>query len=249
MGDQISCQSLGYDGGALECDQDCAPDTTGCCYDAFQVLFAYNMGGPELQFNGITYASDAQLLTQGYVTGGGQGQSARTDSNPATNIFSTERYAIASLNFPVNAGLAYRVRFHLTELYIGITKAGDRLFDIVVEGTVAFPRVDPFSMSGLRRDIPVTLEYDFLATDGTLNIELRPIAQSPALVAIEVLELSPCDGRAPPPVIAPAPSPGTPALTTSMCSQNPACVAIGLTGNSDCCPTPDGVQLACCSAT
>lgn len=44
----------------------------------------------------------------------------------------------------------------------------------------------------------------------------------------------------------PVPSP-TPPTSSAVCAANDGCVALGLTGNNNCCPTSVGVMLACCS--
>lgn len=47
--------------------------------------------------------------------------------------------------------------------------------------------------------------------------------------------------------VPPAPAPPAPApISSATCAANAGCVALGLTGDNNCCPTEDGMQLACC---
>jgi len=58
---------------------------------------------------------------------------------------------------------------------------------------------------------------------------------------------TPAGGTTPEPgtTLAPYPTPA-PETTSATCAANAACVAVGLTGNDNCCPTDDGMLLTCC---
>lgn len=53
----------------------------------------------------------------------------------------------------------------------------------------------------------------------------------------------------PAPTPGPGPAPAPSPTSSAICAANPGCVAVGLTGNNNCCPTDDGMRLACCDQT
>ena len=65
----------------------------------------------------------------------------------------------------------YSVYLHLAETYSGITKAGDRVFDVKMEGSIAFPNLDVFAEAGNQRNKAVVKKTDVSVLDNSLTIE------------------------------------------------------------------------------
>ena len=79
------------------------------------------------------------------------------------------------------------MRLYLAEIYDGITGAGQRVFDVAVEGVVpqAFDNIDPFLSSGFNQGF--VLSDTFTINDGALDLEFLHAEQNPAIKGIEIL--------------------------------------------------------------
>ena len=62
------------------------------------------------------------------------------------------------------------------------------------------------------------------------------------------MQLACCDAPSPSPTPDPSPTPPPSPKPMTTCAMNPGCVAVGLTGEDNCCPADDGMMLACCDA-
>ncbi|KAH9603187.1 hypothetical protein KSS87_019641 [Heliosperma pusillum] len=92
-------------------------------------------------------------------------------------------------NIDVEPNSNYSVWLHFAEIDPSITKAGERVFDILINGDVAFKAVDVVSMSG---DVKTALVLNTtVAVEGkTLTLSLQPINNSLVIVnAIEVFQV------------------------------------------------------------
>lgn len=85
------------------------------------------------------------------------------------SLFQSERYGSYAYEVPVTSG-AYTVRLHLAELYW--EGAGERTFDLLVEGQVELEEIDLFSQAGHDGAFNHVVE-EVVVNDGTLNIELE----------------------------------------------------------------------------
>lgn len=96
----------------------------------------------------------------------------------------------------------YRVRILMGEVYRGPgcpnggPGAGERLFDIIIEGTTVTSGIDVYNESGgcvasttITTSVPLVKTYDVQLTDGTLDVELNGTLGNGILSAIEVLRL------------------------------------------------------------
>lgn len=92
--------------------------------------------------------------------------------------------------FPVDPGTEVEVRLYFAELYNGITAAGQRVFDVSVEGAVpaALTGIDPFGTAGALGAIMVS--HTLTVSDGTLDLVFVHDIENPALKAIEVIDVS-----------------------------------------------------------
>ncbi|MFO7763705.1 MAG: choice-of-anchor D domain-containing protein [Wenzhouxiangellaceae bacterium] len=109
-------------------------------------------------------------------------------------MFNVERWDEAALPamtwaLPVTNGSEIEVRLYFAELFSGITAAGQRVFDVSVEGSVpsAFDSIDPFAEAGAKgafmRSTTLTM------TDDVLDLVFLHDVENPALKGIEIIEL------------------------------------------------------------
>jgi hypothetical protein len=98
-------------------------------------------------------------------------------------IYRTERYAMDGYNVPVPSG-SYIVKIHYAETYAGITRAGQRVFDMNVEGQF-IEGIDPFAEAGGRQIAVIRTINNVLVQDGVINITFA--LQAPVINGIEIL--------------------------------------------------------------
>ena len=119
---------------------------------------------------------------------------ASVPASTPTSVFETERNEIETepamtWDFPVAAGKTVEVRLGLAELWNGITGAGQRVFDVEIDGVVVEAGIDVFgevgNTVGLVRDYVVTTDAD------GLDIQLLQDTQRPAIKSIEILDHTP----------------------------------------------------------
>ena len=122
-----------------------------------------------------------------------QGPIVRDASIPASvpdALFTTERYDAATTpemlySFPVAPGTMVDIDLYFAELFGQITAAGQRTFDINIEGVTAFTGVDPFAEKGALGALVLSYSAT-VGADGTLDIEFIHGVENPAIKGIEV---------------------------------------------------------------
>lgn len=103
-------------------------------------------------------------------------------------IYRTERYGIGmSYSIPVLNSL-YDVKLHFAETYVGITRSGQRVFTVNVEGQQS-TNIDIFAETGGRRIALIRTFANVFVQDGTLDITFFQIAQAPLINGIEILQV------------------------------------------------------------
>lgn len=125
----------------------------------------------------------------------------RWDEDPALNIAGTiddplyvaERYAVSGYQVDLPNG-TYDVILHFAETFRGITGAGQRVFDVAIEGQTMLDDFDPFAEVGFAYATSKSVP-NVMVTDGQLDITFMPNVQNPEINAIEVL---PTGGIEPP---------------------------------------------------
>lgn len=134
-----------------------------------------------------------QLWEADYGSNGGTGRNPGgtfTSSQPIANtaedyIYQSERFK-QNLSYAISlANGSYVLRLHFAEVYDRITSAGQRVFDVEVEGTQVLDNYDIFALVGLEAATTVDIPFDLL--DGTLNIDFDQVVQNPKVAGIEVL--------------------------------------------------------------
>ncbi len=200
-------------------------DLSGQGLEAGDVLFRVNAGGPlEPSGDGSQPDWDTDLFSSPspYVNTGAAGNTAfitgatitPDGSVPASApaaLFQSERWDSAApaeqeWSFPVADG-TYQVNLYFAEIYTGILGAGDRVFDVVIEGTTVLDDYDIVADTG---DLFIGTMKSFQAdvTDGELTITLLHEVQNPKISAIEIVSTTP-----PPP--------------TAILAANPALLDLG----------------------
>lgn len=186
----------------------------GSCNASGTPLYRINVGGPAVAAADGSlpdWAVDTAAQPSAHRIGGGAQIASGSDggsyagpvvmthpsvpaSAPAA-LYQHERWDPSSApemqwSFPVASGEPLLVRLHFAELYAGITAAGQRVFDVSVEGSVppAFDNIDPYANAGPKgafmREAAVTV------SDGSLDLSFLHGIENPALKAIEIVSLA-----------------------------------------------------------
>lgn len=123
-------------------------------------------------------------------------------------IYQTERYNVSGYTVPAANG-NYTVRLHFSEGYSRITGAGQRVFNMYVEG-VQINNIDVFAEAG-GKYIALIKTVNVTVIDGQIDIGLQPIVQYTLINGIEVLpaESVPTATSNPPPTNTSQPPPPT----------------------------------------
>jgi hypothetical protein len=123
-------------------------------------------------------------------------------SAPAS-IFNTERYDAGSApemkwKFPVTPGSEVQVTLLFAELFGNIDKAGERVFDVAIEGSVlpGFDDIDPYAIAGPKGAF--TRSATLVVSDDTLEIEFIHVTENPALKGIQICGISDAVDNTPP---------------------------------------------------
>lgn len=152
------------------------------------VLYRLNAGGPAYtDSNGDDWSPDAGF----YNVGGTFSTNSAIAGTADDYLYQSERYGSNSssnmiYSFPVDPG-TYRVRLHFAEIWNGAASPGVRVFDVRVEGELAFNDLDISSEVGL--NTALIREYDVQVSDGTLNVTFIKQLENPKISAIEVIQL------------------------------------------------------------
>lgn len=125
-----------------------------------------------------------------------------------TEVFNSERWDAAGdpemlWQFPVPQGTEVEIAILFAELFGDITGAGQRVFDISIDGVVppVFNDVDPYAVAGPKGAFVRTFTT---ISDGTIDIELIHGVENPAIKGIQISTVAISDND--PPVVQ---NPGT----------------------------------------
>ena len=169
-------------------------------------VLAINVGGPAVG----TFAADidGQGGTVYSVTAAIDTSAA--EAAPAA-VYQTQRYGQMTYTLPnLTAGAAYTVRLHFAETYFGVNGrpgAGQRLFNVALNGTAALTNFDVYAAAGAA-DAAVVRDLSTTASaTGQIVLKLSAgAANNPMLSGIEVIPVAPA-ATAPPATPSPSPSP------------------------------------------
>ncbi len=136
-------------------------------------------------------------------TGGITAKHASVAASAPMGLFAQERWDPATgaeMSLDFGAGLAsgaYAVRLFLGNAFGGTSAVGQRVFDIAIEGALAFDDVDPAKLFG--HATGGMLEWKGQVTDGVIDIDFARVVDNPLINAVEILKL---DDAAPPAPVA-----------------------------------------------
>ncbi|MCG8346532.1 MAG: protein kinase [Chloroflexales bacterium] len=133
----------------------------------------------------IDQAGNAWLADRNFQGGDliDRSQQAVNNTND-DQIYQTERYNLQGYAIPVANG-RYRVRLHFAEMFEEITQAGQRVFDVEVEGARLID-LDIYREAG-GRNIALVKQLTVAVSDAELNITFMAKVQNPFINGIEVL--------------------------------------------------------------
>ncbi|MGH2753738.1 MAG: malectin domain-containing carbohydrate-binding protein, partial [Actinomycetota bacterium] len=174
-------------------------DLTGTSTAGGSVVYRINAGGPPVDDLPSGWAADttaapaAQVNTGSNTFSTGQNINMTHASIPAGTpqaVFKDERYdpvgdPSMQWDFPVAPG-DYEVRLYFAELFL--TGAGQRLFDVNIEGITALKNYDIVAAAGAPKKGIV--ETFMVSSDGNLDIDFLRAVENPTVTAIEIREIS-----------------------------------------------------------
>lgn len=153
-------------------------------------MYAVNAGGSATTYNGVQYRADD------FADGGTP--NTTTDPIAGTNedtLFQSERYGSYKYEIPVT-NATYSLKLHFVELYQ--TAAGNRSFNVAVEGVSAVTAVDLFSQVG--HDTAYTVDVDNVAvSDGKLTITLETLVDNATIAGFAIYSANGGEFVEPPP--------------------------------------------------
>jgi Ca2+-binding RTX toxin-like protein len=176
-------------------------------------LYRVDAGGPTLRTSDggpdwgrdVTASPSVYLVTSGTTTAA---STANVLYDPAdfegapNSLFTAFRTGTASSfnsmawSLPVFASGTYTVNLFLAEGDFSIDKAGQRVFDVTVEGTTPdeFQDIDPWLLGGSGNNgagnNAFVLSYDIDVTDTSLDLSFVPDAGLPTIFGIEIVRIT-----------------------------------------------------------
>ena len=176
------------------------------------VLYRVNAGGAEVAATdgGPAWSADTEAAPSQYLVAGGDNTGAyggglnsidaSVPSSTPTAVWNSERWdppADPEMAWQfadgIETGQTYEVRLYFYDGYSGTAEEGDRVFDIVVEGTTQAAGFDPIAAYG---DQNAGME-SFTVTagsDGDIDIEFIHDVENPQLNAIEIVAVESAPG-------------------------------------------------------
>lgn len=178
--------------------------TTGDPPVSAEVLYRVNVGGPEIVAIDarIAWSADMPDNNSLFLIDSGSNHTALFPAlKPGStvfnttpgNIFETERWdqdggSEMQWAFDVEAGL-YNVRLYLGNGFQGTSEAGERVFDVAIEGTVP-SNADNIDLSNqFGHLVGGVISNTVSVTDGTLNLEFLHGVENPLINGIEILKI------------------------------------------------------------
>ncbi len=173
------------------------------------LLYRVNAGGPTVAAidGGLDWEIDTQVNNSTYLAepaGNRAGSFPITNFDPSidlattpTEIFDTERFDDTAgvpnmmYSFPATQSGNYEVRLYMANGFSGTSEAGERVFDVDIEGII-FPELDDIDLSGTYgHQTGVVISFVLPVTDGSLDITfLHGLADNPLVNGIEIFKVS-----------------------------------------------------------
>lgn len=161
----------------------------GC---ASEPLYRINCGASEdyVDQAGNTWLAD-QEMTKDAAWGcvGGMTVARSPEEIPGTDapdVYLNECYSMDAYKFKLPPG-TYTARLHFAETFSGVTAAGERVFDVSVNGKVVLKDFDPFKEAGGAFKPAVKELKGLEPKDGKLVIGFTANIQNPEINGIEII--------------------------------------------------------------
>jgi len=168
------------------------------------VLFRVNAGGAAIPAfdGGVAWAADSGTdspwRNSGSNAAGWNPVGSLTDNVPGSTpgeIFSTERWDPGSAGdgnemewaIPIASGTDVLVRLYLSNRCTCTEQAGQRVYDISIEGNVVLDNYDIVADVG--HDIGTMKEFA-VTSDGAIDIDLGHVVENPLINGIEIVEVN-----------------------------------------------------------
>ena len=162
-----------------------APRTAG---GVDNVLYRVNAAGPGLAGNGRRSGRPTRVWSAAATPPTGAAPSPRrhgAGDDPA-DVFATERWGQQDWKFPVAAGRNVTVRLYFANQDKNTFKAGQRVFNVLVDGVTKLSNFDIVAAMGNRTG---TMRSFAITTDGDgVDVDLRAVNRDPLVGNIEIVD-------------------------------------------------------------
>ena len=163
-----------------------------------EVLFRVNAGGPQIAAidGGPAWAADTEATPSSLHNAGssvagfaGGTVDSTVPSTTPSSVFDTERWDAPEgdemqWNFPVTSGTQVEVRLYLKNGYDGTDEAGERIFDVVLEGSTVLDNLD---LSGSVGHQVAAMRAFSVLSDGNIDLDFGHVTENPLINAIEIV--------------------------------------------------------------
>ena len=159
------------------------------CSDIVPLALYVNAGIDDASYSytdssGRVWVSDVNYENGGLVSSTSGAISVSGDYDEV--IYQTERFMLSdslAYTFSLINGV-YNITLHFAEIYF--TSSGQRIFDIVIQGTTLSENFDIYDTVG--HDTAITFTYDHIVVeDGILTIQLSESVENPKISGIEII--------------------------------------------------------------
>ncbi|WP_160164070.1 PKD domain-containing protein [Nafulsella turpanensis] len=167
---------------------------------SYKPIYRINAGGNDVSASPIQWENDTRENPSQYLSTSSSNNSAGSNSWRGVNntdapdaIFGPVRFDFnwvgpVQYAFPVKSG-TYQVRLYFAETPYsgGVSAAGERVFDVKVEGQTKVSGLDIYKEAGMNA---LQKTVDISVTDGKLNIELVRRIGNPQINGIEIVPVA-----------------------------------------------------------
>ncbi len=201
------------------------------------VLYRVNAGGAAITAidGALNWEADVISNNSQYLVEAGSNTAFASSNMPVDasvdqtttplDIFASERFDNASgvpdlkYSFPVPQSGDYEIRLYMGNSFSGTSQAGERIFDVEIEGIV-FPDLSSIDLSGTYgHQIGTVITHTMNITDGFIDIKfLHGSVENPLINAIEILTVS--NNEAPVAVAGATPLSGNAPLAVTFTGSN-----------------------------
>ncbi len=182
------------------------------------LVVAVNAGGQSTTYNGVSYEADNY-----YSNGSSYSTTADISGTNEDGLFQSERYGTFSYSIPVTAA-SYSLKLHFAEIYF--TSAGQRLFNVKVEGNTVLTDIDLYTLAGAN-GVYTAKVNNVPVSDGSLDISIEGVTGDGKISGFSVFS---SDGKLNP---VPAPDNNTGVTSLKSLASFPIGVAVNAGNEAD----------------